>query len=223
MSELLCALILAGGSGTRLWPMSREERPKQLLAITEARSLFRASVERLLPLIPAERIFVVAGARQLAALREEAPILPAANFICEPCGKNTAPATLLGMTVINARYPGATLSILTADHHIGDEAAFRAALGAAAQLAAGGEQGYIVTLGIEPTFPASGFGYIQLGEALGEAAGLPYHRVRQFVEKPPPARAREFYESGEYRWNFGHVRLDSGARPSPNSRAPGRQ
>ncbi len=198
-----CALILAGGSGTRLWPLSRADRPKQLLAITEARSLFRASVERLLPLLPPEHIFVVAGARQLPALREEAPCLPAENFIGEPYGKNTAPATLLGMAIISARYPKATLSILTADHHIGDEDGFRAALAAAVSLAQPTARGSIVTLGIQPTYAATGFGYIRLGEALGKADGFPYHRALAFVEKPAAELAQAYCDTGEYRWNSG--------------------
>ena len=198
-----CALILSGGSGTRLWPMSRSGRPKQLLAITEARTLFRASIERLLPIVPPEQIFVVAGENQLAALREEAPFLPSDNFIGEPSGKNTAPATLLGLAFISSRFPNATLSILTADHHIGDENGFRSALTAAVELANSTESGQIITLGIQPTFPATGFGYIRLGEALGELSGFPYHQVLEFVEKPAATLARKYYESGRFRWNSG--------------------
>lgn len=198
-----CALILAGGSGTRLWPLSRSDRPKQLLAITGARTLFRASVERLLPILPPKQIFVVAGVQQLPALREEAPFLPKENFIGEPYGKNTAPATLLGIAIISARHPAATLSILTADHHIRDEMGFRAALSAAVELANSTASGCIVTLGIQPTFAATGFGYIHLGDELGEVAGLPYHEVLEFVEKPASELARSYYESGQYRWNSG--------------------
>ena len=198
-----CALILAGGSGTRLWPLSRSDRPKQLLAITEARTLFRASVERLLPILSPPQIFVVAGEKQLAALREEAPFLPAENFISEPYGKNTAPATLLGLAVISARFPEATLSILTADHHIGEEEGFRSALLSAVALANATTPGSIVTLGILPTYAATGFGYIQLGEALGEVDGRTYHQARAFVEKPAAERAQTYYESGQFRWNSG--------------------
>ncbi|MCY3936117.1 MAG: sugar phosphate nucleotidyltransferase [Chloroflexi bacterium] len=201
--QVHCALILAGGSGTRLWPMSRTERPKQLLAITEGRSLFRASIERLLPIVAGEQIFVVAGKQQLPALREEVPFLPAENFIGEPSGKNTAPATLLGMAVISALHPQATLSILPADHHIRDEAGFRSALLAAVELAQSTAGGQIITLGIQPTFPAIGFGYLQLGPKLGEKSGFAYHPVLQFVEKPVAERARQYYESGAYRWNAG--------------------
>lgn len=198
-----CALVLAGGSGTRLWPMSRTDRPKQLLAITEARSLFRASIERLLPIVAEERIFVVAGEHQLPALRKEASFLPAENFIGEPSGKDTAPATLLGMAFISARYPEATLSIFPADHHIRDEEGFRTALVAAVELAQSTDAGQIITLGIQPTFPAIGFGYLQLGPSLGEKSGYAYHPVLKFVEKPVVELARKYYESGEYRWNAG--------------------
>src|SRR4051812_24166489 len=145
------AMIMAGGGGSRLWPMSRGLTPKQLLPLVEDKSMFRVSVERLAPLFSPEQIYVVAGRQYGAALRAEAPEIPCQNFIIEPYGKDSGPAALLGMTVICQRDPEATVAILTADHHIADKEGFRASLQSAYDAA---QQNYIVTLGIMSTFPS---------------------------------------------------------------------
>jgi len=194
------AMIMAGGGGTRLWPQSRNDRPKQLLPLVEDASMFKISVERLAPLFRPDQIYVVTGQKYAERLRAEAPDIPAENFVIEPYGKDSGPAAALGITVISQRDPDATVAILTADHHISDKEGFRRALAAAHDLA---EEGYIVTLGIAPAFPATGFGYIRQGESLMEIRRFKCYRAQGFTEKPNLERAIQFVDSGEYSWNSG--------------------
>ena len=194
------ALIMAGGGGTRLWPLSRRQRPKQMLALVGDDSLFRVSVTRLAPIFPPERIFVVTGQSQVADLRADVPELPEENFIVEPFGRDSGPAAALGVAHISSIDPGAVIAILTADHHIADEAGFAQALRAAYDVA---NQNYILTLGIEPTFPATGFGYIQRANQLATVEALPVFQSGGFKEKPKPKTAQQFLDSGMYYWNSG--------------------
>jgi mannose-1-phosphate guanylyltransferase len=200
MPEHFYALIMAGGGGTRLWPMSRSATPKQLLPLVENQSMFRVSIERLAPLFTPAQIFVVAGRGLTSALMADAPEIPPENFIQEPYGRDNGPAALLGMTVIAARDPQATVAILTADHHIADKAGLRAALQSAYEAA---QRDYIVTLGIMPSFPATGFGYIHRAEEIGQFNGLTVYHSLGFTEKPPLEKAVEFLASGDYSWNSG--------------------
>ena len=154
------ALIAAGGHGTRLWPMSRARLPKQMLPLIDEHSMFRTSVERIEALFPPQDIFVVTGREHVADLQREAPRIPGDNFIIEPYAKNTAPALALALATIQRRDPEATVAILTADHHIGQPETFRSVLRAAWRVA---QEDRIVTLGIAPSYPATGFGYIQQG------------------------------------------------------------
>jgi mannose-1-phosphate guanylyltransferase len=194
------AMIMAGGGGTRLWPMSRNDMPKQLLPLVEEHSMFRISVERLAPLFTPDRIYVVTGRKYADLLRTDAPEIPPQNFIVEPYGKDSGPAAALSITVIQKRDPEATIAILTADHHISQKESFRDALAAACDLA---QQGYIVTLGIKPTFPATGFGYIRQGDELSRLKDFTCYHSRGFTEKPNADIAAAFLKSGEYSWNSG--------------------
>jgi len=198
--EHFYALIMAGGGGTRLWPMSRKQTPKQFLPLVEDESMFRVSVTRLSPLFTPERIYVVAGERYAEELKKQAPEIPERNFILEPSARDSGPAAALGVAVIHKRDPEATIAILTADHHIADKAGFRNALAAAYDTA---QQGYIVTLDIAPTLPSIAFGYIRRGEPLTQTHGLQTYHAAKFEEKPPLNVAIQFLTSGEYSWNSG--------------------
>lgn len=198
--ENFYALIMAGGGGTRLWPMSRKSSPKQLLPLIGDHSMFYTSVDRLASLFSPERIYIVTGQSYVDQLKREAPNVPVENFIVEPYGRDTAPAVGLALSVIEKRDPNATIAILTADHHIGKPQYFLEILRAAYEIA---QSDKIVTLGISPTFPATGFGYIQQGKQLGEKRGTIYYESKGFKEKPDVVRATQFLSSGDYTWNSG--------------------
>jgi mannose-1-phosphate guanylyltransferase len=191
---------MAGGGGTRLWPLSRQKHPKQVLNLLGDRSMFQLAVDRLLPLLPPERVLVVTAADQVAALAEQVPELPRENFIVEPLGRGTAPCIGLAALHLRARDPDAVMAVLTADHYIRHTEAFRVVLSVARKVA---EQGYLVTLGIEPTFPATGYGYIGQGTGLGKMDGFPVFHVERFTEKPDSETALRFLGAGTYAWNSG--------------------
>ncbi len=195
------ALIMAGGGGTRLWPLSRKAQPKQMLALTdEQQSMFQITVRRLQPLFDPERIFVVTGQDMVEQLQNETPEIPAENFIIEPYGRNSGPAAALGSLVITERDPEAIIATLSADHHIAHTERFRQVLAATAEIAS---QQMIVTLGISPSRPAVEFGYIQRGHAIGEFGGFTAYQAEDFTEKPNLDRATAFVLSGLYSWNSG--------------------
>jgi len=194
------AAILAGGVGTRLWPRSREGMPKQMLDLVTDRTMLQETVHRIVPVIPPENIYVVTGKAYAPIAREQLPELPPENVIVEPAGRSTAPCVGLAALHIWRRDPEAVMASLHADHVIRDAEGFRRALLAAGQVA---EDDVLVTLGIQPTGPATGFGYIHRGEQVSTVDGLPVFQVRRFVEKPPLPKAREYVESGEYYWNSG--------------------
>jgi len=194
------ALIMAGGIGTRLWPFSRRDRPKQSLRLVGERTMFEHAVDRIAPLFQPEEIFVVTGAEHVAALAAQAPELPAENFIVEPQGRGTGPCIGLGAIHLRRQDREAVMVVLTADHFISDTGGFRRALTAAAQVAA---RGHLVTLGIKPSSPSTGYGYIKQGESLGEVEGFPVFRAERFTEKPSLETAIHMVDSGEYSWNSG--------------------
>ncbi len=200
MTEHYYALILAGGGGTRLWPLSRTETPKQLLKLIDDRTMFQISVERIAPLFPPERIFIVTGAQYLETMREQAPQIPEQNFIIEPFGRDSGPAAALGVAVIHQHDPNAIIAQLAVDHYIGKRDVFLDLLKAAYHTAS---QGYIVTLGIAPSFPATGFGYIRQGDEIEQTNGFTTYHTRGFTEKPNEITATSFVASGQYSWNSG--------------------
>lgn len=193
-------LILAGGSGTRLWPRSRSSRPKQFLALTSERTMLQETVDRILPLIPPEHVFVATGAMYADLVAEQLPDVPRANILSEPSGRGTAPCIGLAALHIQRRDPGAVMAVLSADHQVEQPDVFCSILAAAEDLA---EQGYLVTLGITPDAPSTGYGYIQQGEQLADSGAHAAYRIAAFVEKPDSERARAYLDNGRYVWNAG--------------------
>ena len=213
------ALIMAGGSGTRLWPLSRKDRPKQSLSLIEERTMFQVTVSRLQPLIPVERVHVVTNAQMAAIFKEQVPSLPDENYIIEPSAKDNGPAVGLALTHIHHVDPDATIAILTADHHIGKVAEFQRALRAASEVA---QDGYIVTLGIQSTFASTGFGYIERGDKLRTSEGLDVFVAKRFTEKPSQVVAEQYLAGGMHSWNSGMfiMRTEVGLREFELQQAP---
>ena len=192
------AVVPAGGAGTRLWPLSRAAHPKFLLDLTgSGRTLLQATVDRLEPLT-GERVVVVTGAAHARAVRAQLPGLGADRVLAEPSPRDSMAAIGLAAAVVEREDPAAVIGSFAADHVIPDAEAFRAVIREAAAVA---RDGHLVTIGIEPTFPATGFGYIRTGAPL-QGAPTALHAV-EFVEKPDAVRARGYVDSGEFRWNAG--------------------
>jgi mannose-1-phosphate guanylyltransferase len=200
MTEHYYAVILAGGGGTRLWPLSRTDKPKQMLHLVGDRTLFQITVDRLDDLFPVERILVVTSAAQADELQVQCPQLIPQNFLLEPSPRNTAPAIGLAAAVLKQRDPQAVMAVVTADHYIENVELFLKVLKAAEEVAC---DGHLVTLGIEPTYAATGFGYIQMGESQGGFSSLPVRDVLRFKEKPDADTAKRMIEQGNHVWNSG--------------------
>jgi mannose-1-phosphate guanylyltransferase len=199
-------IIMAGGRGERFWPVSREKTPKQLLSLLGDRSFLQQAVDRVLPLVPLRNVFIVTNEVQAPEVRKQLPKLPKENIIAEPIGRDTTAAVTLGAAVVGARSTTAVMAVLPADHVIPEEKKFQQVLADAFDLASRGQA--IVTIGIKPTEPATGYGYISVGEALPAPQGVKsyktnFFRAEQFVEKPNFDKALEYLNSGRYRWNAG--------------------
>ena len=190
-------VILAGGRGTRFWPRSRRTTAKQVLALEGKKTMIQQTVARLLPLAPASRFWVITNPDLRNEIRRQLPKVSARQIIAEPVARNTAPAIGLAAYILLRTDPAAVIGMFPADHVIADERAFRKAVERAAEIAAAGEN--IVVMGIQPTRPETGYGYIETGERTRDGV----HRVMRFTEKPNVEKAQEFVEAGNYYWNSG--------------------
>ncbi|KPJ58738.1 MAG: hypothetical protein AMS15_07760 [Planctomycetes bacterium DG_23] len=197
----LFALIMAGGVGTRFWPKSRKQKPKQLLPILARRTLLEDTIERLEGLIPLEDTFIITTAEQLPVVKEAVASIPEENIVPEPEGRDTAPCIGLGVSLIAKRDPEATIAVLPADHHISPTKDFQRTLSAAASLAESSRG--LITFGISPTYPATGYGYIHRGKHLKDFKEAKAFKVAEFKEKPDKKTAKRFLRSGEFYWNSG--------------------
>jgi mannose-1-phosphate guanylyltransferase len=190
-------VILAGGRGTRFWPLSRKRRAKQLLALDGKRTMIQQTLARLLPLAPVKRFWIITNDDSRPQIMRQLPRLPKHQILAEPVGRNTTPAIGLAAFILLQSDPDAVIGMFPSDHVISDEKHYRAVLAQAIELAAGGER--IVVLGIRPTRPETGYGYVEAGAKFGPDA----LRVRRFTEKPDAERAAAFVAAGNYFWNSG--------------------
>ena len=199
-------IIMAGGRGERFWPLSREKTPKQLIKLLGDKSFLQQAVANILPLVPLKNIFIITNAAQAPEVRKQLPKLPKDNVVAEPVGRDTCAAVTLGAALVGARSTTGVMAVLPADHVIPDARKFQQVLADAFSIA---EQGQvIVTIGIKPTEPATGYGYIQTGNELPTPPGAKktrtvFYKAERFVEKPNLETAIAYVNSGNYRWNAG--------------------
>src|SRR5262245_10616421 len=196
---MLHAVIMAGGTGTRFWPLSRAARPKQLLDLTGGRTMIQATVDRLGSLAPAERTWIITNCSQVTPIAEQLPQVDLSRIVGEPCKRDTAPAIGLAALLVLAEDADATMAVMPADHLIQPDEAFQAAISQAAAIVAERPE-TLVTFGIEPTYPAESFGYIERGEGRGQPLVF---EVKRFREKPARSVAEEYLASGTFYWNSG--------------------
>ena len=194
------AVIMAGGGGTRLWPISRKKHPKHVLPLLGERTLFQGTLDRLEGLVPPQRVYVVTTADQEQELKAQAPQVPLENFLIEPLPRGTASVVGLAATVLAKRDPESVMFVLPADHFICNRDLFHLVMRVAVQVA---RKDYLVTLGITPTFPSTGYGYIQRDASLPEKFDYPVYRVLRFTEKPDQLQARSMLAGGDHSWNSG--------------------
>jgi len=195
------AVIMAGGKGTRFWPLSRAQKPKHLIKITGEKTVIRQTVDRILPLFSPEKILIVTASSQASMVREELPEIPHKNVISEPMGLNTAPCIALAAAFIGKRAKDAVMVCLPADHIIEDEEEFRRSIKVAVEAARSGD--YLVTIGIEPTGPETGYGYLKRGGVKMLIQGRAVYEVHHMREKPPREEAERMIAEGGFYWNSG--------------------
>ncbi|MBI3164154.1 MAG: NTP transferase domain-containing protein [Chloroflexi bacterium] len=200
MSKHNYAVIMAGGGGTRLWPLSRKDRPKQLLPLIGQETLFQSTVNRLEGFFPPERIFVVTVEEQAREMMQQQPDIPVENYILEPAPRGTASVVGLAAMALQKRDPKASIAVLSSDHFIRNVDLFHYLLKASFEVA---DDGYLVVLGITPTHPSTAYGYIQQGQALAGGYNYPAYQVKSFKEKPNEQAAQQLLRSGDHSWNGG--------------------
>ena len=199
---MLCALIMAGGKGTRFWPLSTEEKPKQFLNLIGEETMIQMTVNRIKSIIPIEKVFVCTGEMYVDLVKEQLPELPEQNIIVEPEGRNTAPCIALSAFVIKKYYKDANMIVLPSDHLISDEDEFRNVIKNADEFVRENKEA-IITLGMEPTRPETGYGYIRYGKDEKEINNHKVIKVDAFVEKPDKEKAEAYIKEGNYLWNGG--------------------
>lgn len=199
---MLCALIMAGGKGTRFWPLSTEKKPKQFLKLIGEKTMIQMTIDRVKPIIPIERIFVCTGEKYIALVKEQLPELPEKNIIVEPEGRNTAPCIALSALVIKRYYKDATMVVLPSDHLISNEDKFREILLDGQSYLKENDKS-IITLGMTPNRAETGYGYIKFAEEKSLVNNSAVIKVEKFVEKPNKEKAEGYLADGSYLWNGG--------------------
>ncbi len=218
---MLYAVVMAGGSGTRFWPKSRRNRPKQLLRLHGDATMLQQTVARIAPLAPADRTFIITGADQAEATKAQLSQLPPKNVVAEPCPRDTAACVGLAALIVAKADPNGTMIVMPADHVIQPAEKFLATVQAAVEVIDEDPSAF-VTFGIKPTRPETGYGYIERGEDLGSKHGIALNKVAQFREKPDRATAEKFLAEGRFAWNSGifvwraQAILDALAKHRPN-------
>ncbi len=198
---MLHGVIMAGGSGTRFWPKSRKSKPKQLQNIFSKRTMIQETLDRIKPLIDTNNTLIITGRSHAEELKKQVPEIPDQNIIIEPVGRNTAPCIGLAALYIKRKDPQGVMAVLASDHLIKDEKEFLNLLSVAKMVAE--EKGYLITLGIRPKKPETGYGYIQYGEEILAINNKKIFKVNRFIEKPKKEVAEGFLSSGNYLWNSG--------------------
>lgn len=198
MNSEFCVLIMAGGKGTRFWPKSTEEKPKQFISLIEDRTMLQVTIDRIRKILPIEKIFIATGEKYISLVKEQIPDLPNKNIIMEPVGRNTAPCILLSSLYIKQIYNNCNICVLPSDHLIKNEETFLNILKDADNFVNNNNES-IVTIGINPDRPETGYGYIKYNKQENQK----FEKVEKFVEKPDIEKAKQYVQSKEYLWNAG--------------------